>query len=181
MKQKERFYGRAQTVFARHTDSLKIPIEAMIAEHASRGILVSGSTIVRSIEMFEEDSREALTSILSEAAKIIEHRGRDWNASMDGIAEALNAHLSNARTPLARPIQIVSQIEVLNISGEVDQLLTQVRARLQQNLDDFRDGWTAPVPKLWKDRHPTIYAGIFLLVGGVIGALGTILTKATIG
>src|SRR5688572_29052558 len=91
---KATFRNRAHATFASSVERMTGAIDAMLADHSARGRLQSGATIIAALRIYEEHSQEALGQALSEAGKLIEHHGRAWAASMDGIEEALEDHLA---------------------------------------------------------------------------------------
>jgi hypothetical protein len=143
----------------------------MLAEHSSKGLLQSGSTNKAALRSFEEHSREALAKTLEEVAKLIEHRGPKWRAAMAGIEEALNDHLARARAHLQPTISLADRAATGSVSKAVDERLAGTAARLKDQLSEFCDGWTAPAPKLWKDRHPLAFQVLLLIIGAAV-ALG---------
>lgn len=163
-----KFQARTQTAFARAVDDMDAAINTMMADHSAKGRLQSGATIIRALEIYEMHSRQALEQTLGEAAKLIEHRGRKWSAAMDGIAEALEHQLSQAQEYLAKARRVADRENSPSISPAIDEHLAGIALRLRGQLADFRDGWTAPVPKLWKDRHPLIFQFALLIFGAAV-------------
>lgn len=143
----------------------------MITDHSARGQLQSGATIKEALRFFEEQSSRVLARTLNEAGKLVEHRGLKWRAAMDGIEEALTAHLENAHAYLQPTINLADRHTTSSVSSAVDERLANTGARLRAQLEEFREGWTAPVPKMWKDRHPFWYALMLIVIGALIGAV----------
>jgi hypothetical protein len=88
---------------------------------------------------------------------------------MDGIGDALNLQIASARTILRRPIRAADRSSSASATSATDRRIKAAASRLREQLSEFAQGWTAPVPKLWKDRHPFFYAVILLLIGAAIG------------
>jgi hypothetical protein len=145
----------------------------MLSKFAAKGRSGSGATIRAAVQIFEERTSGALDTVLAEAAKLIEHRGKAWTAAMAGIGDALQQHLSRAREVVSGPIRVGNRGGSPDdaASQATDGLISDARERLTERLADFRDGWTAPVPKHWKDRHPFWYAVGLLVIGAIIGAI----------
>jgi hypothetical protein len=141
----------------------------MTGEHNAAGRLKSGATAIVAVGIFEEHSGSALDQTLSEAAKIIEHRGWKWKAAMNGIDEALQDHLRRTREQIERPLSHAGIDRSPSAAAAVDRRIAAAGARLAFKLAEFRDGWTAPAPKLWKDRQPLAYAVLMLIIGAMVG------------
>jgi hypothetical protein len=168
---REKFWGRAQATFARADTVLDGAISTMLADHSAAGRLGSGATAKAAVRIFEETATVALDQVLAEAAKLIEHRGRQWDLALAGIAAALDTHLATAPDKRERATRLSGARESPAAMAALTALLEEMSARLRLRLSDFHSGWTAPVPKAWKDRHPTLFQ-VVLLVAGAIVALG---------
>ena len=160
---------RAAAAFKRNVQEAALEINAMMADHAAKGALQSGGTIKAALRIYEEQSRKALDQSLAEAAKLIDHRGRSWTAALNGIRELLDEHLAAARQHLEKPIKVADPRKSPSVSGAVDGRLSEIGTRLHDRFSEFQEGWTAPVPKLWKDRHPLFYAVLLLMIGAGVG------------
>jgi hypothetical protein len=150
----------------------------MLGKHSAMGRLQSGSTIVAALDIFEEHSAQALDQVLSEAAKLIEHRGSKWTAALSGIEEALSQHLALRQPPIEHVRRLADRQNMPSVNQAIEERLGGIRRRLEMRLADFRDGWTAPPPKLWKDRHPFLHAVILLLIGAAFGFAANLVTQA---
>lgn len=159
---------RAAENFAVGRESIAADIRALIADHASRGLLQSGATAKNSLEIFESHTSAALSKSLDEAAKQIEHRGRAWKSATGSIAEALDEHLEQTRDVLAKPLSAAGANGDSSATREVDMRIAAMDERLRRQLDEFTEGWTAPQAKPWKERHPNLDRLVFALIGAVI-------------
>lgn len=92
---------------------------------------------------------------------------------MAGIGDALVAHVMGAREMLSKPLRLADRQGSESIARAVDESLQGARERLERRLSDFRDGWTAPRPKFWKDRHPQLFQVILLIVGAAVALAGS--------
>jgi hypothetical protein len=164
-----KYRQRLASVFKRCDHDMTMALNAMLAERAASGQLESGATIRGALRIFEEYCRRGLDQVMAETAKLIEHRGRKWQAAFIGIGEELSAHVSTARSQLANAFRAANPEESPSATQVIDTELTALRLRLENHMADYCDGWTAPVPKLWKDRHPTTYAVGLLLIGALVG------------
>jgi hypothetical protein len=144
--------------------------DAMVSQHAAAGRLQSGATIRAALRIFEESTGRALARSLSEAAKLIEHRGRSWSSAMQGIEQALEDHLKSAPERLSKARRLADRQNSPSVTRAIDDHFAEIDARLRSQLAEFRDGWTSPIPKQWKDRHPVLFAGAIASFGALIGA-----------
>ena len=159
---------RAAEIFRACNGEINAKTEAMVAEHSAAGRLKSGATAIRAVTIFEEESRLALGKSLDEMAKQIEHRGREWNAATAAIGRALESHVGEARAVLERPLQLAGATGGTAAARAIDLRLNEIAESLRGQLNEFHEGWTAPVPKPWKERHPNLDRIIFAVIGAVI-------------
>lgn len=171
---------RAAENFAVGRESIAVDVEALIADHAYRGLLQSGATAKKSLEIFKSHTSAALSKSLNEAAKQIEHRGRAWKVATGLIAKALDEHLKLTREALAKPLSIAGATGDSSVAREVDERIAVMGERLRRQLDEFAEGWTAPQAKPWKERHPNLDRLLFMLVGAAI-SYGVIWLAALFG
>jgi hypothetical protein len=164
-----KFRERAKAHFTRNMLAMEMDIESMLSDHSAAGRLQSGATITAALRIFEEHSHRALDAVLSETAKLVEHRGRRWTAAMADISGALEDHLATARSRLDRTFKIADRQASPSVARAIDEQLVEMGERLRTLVSDYSSGWTSPVPKPWKDRHPLIYAVVLLLIGALIG------------
>ena len=168
---KRKFCERARTTFEASVGRISGGLDAMLSTHAAKGRLQSGATVIAAIGIYEEHSKEALAQVLAETAKLIEYRGRKWSTAMEGISEALEAHIQLAPEILKNPLRIANRQEHQSITDAFNERLGACAGRLRNQLLEFRDGWTSPIPKHWKDRNPIWYAVGLLVLGAVVGWL----------
>lgn len=169
------FGDRASKNFEKANTAIAEECEQLIAGHAAKGMLGSGGTAKAAIRIFESHSSAALQQTLAEMGKRIEHRGKQWNEASTQIGRALGAQIEAAPRILARPLGLAGIAKETDARRAVDQLLAKAAERLRGELSEFEDGWTAPVPATWKERHPLLH-DIGLLVGG--GAISLIVAWA---
>lgn len=174
------YRDRAAENFAVSREAIAADIRALIADHASRGLLQNGATAKKSLEIFESHTSAALSKSLDETAKQVEHRGRAWKAATASVAEAFDEHLGKARDALAKPLIVAGATGDSSAAREVDKRITAMGERLRRQLDEFSEGWTAPQAKPWKERHPNLDRLVFALAGAVIST-GVIWLAALLG
>jgi len=148
-------------------------INAMMAQHSSKGTLQSGGTLQAAIRIFGVHSSTAVSQTLDEAGKLIDHRGAAWGEAMDAISTAIDDHMSRAPTLLERPLKIAARLQNEGIRRRLEELLSEQGDELRHKVAEFRDGFTAPIPTAWKDRHPTWHTILIGLIGAVLGSLAT--------
>lgn len=163
------FSDRASGVFRQARDSISEDCRQMHAEHSAKGLLGSGATAKRAISIFKDRMSEALDQILEEIAKVVEHRGRRWSAAMSAVASALDEEL------LAAPILLEPSFRLARLGRgssrrAAQDLIDRAADELRKQLSEFCEGWTAPPPRRWPERHPLIYALMLVVVGSLIGA-----------
>lgn len=166
------YRSRATDILRQAQDRVSADCRQMHAEHSAKGLLASGSTAKRAVSIFQERMSEALTQILGEIAKIIEHRGREWSAAMSAVASALDEELS-AAPALLEPSFRLARVGEGSAQSAAHALIDRASQELRQQLSEFSEGWTAPEPKRWSERHPLLYAVMLLVAGSLIGAMVT--------
>lgn len=57
-------------------------------------------------------------------------------------------------------------------------LLAEIRADLHQRAADYREGWTSPRERPWRERNALSYAILLLLLGAGVGEGVKIASKA---
>jgi hypothetical protein len=175
------FEKRAREKFSSANQGLQSRIDAMVADHIKKGVLKSGATAKNAVSLFEASTRTALDEILQEQAKLIEHRGSAWTAAGSGIRTALEEQIASAKVVLERPLRFAGANSDNAASKAVENLLSDTAKRLRSRLEEFLEGWSAPVPKGWNERHPFVYAIILLLAGALIGALANAVIVSAAG
>lgn len=143
----------------------------MFADHAARGLLGSGTTIIRALEIYEARMAGALGQVMTEAANHIEHRGRRWDKAMRRIGTALEEKAGNTDQVFDKALRLARARDSARRAFEVRR--NETFERLENQLIEFREGWTAPREKPWNERHPIWYAALMLVAGTIIGAVAT--------
>ena len=78
----------------------------MHANHSATGRLGSGATALAAVEVYQKRMLEALNQLLSEAAKVIDHRGREWRRAMKAIGDVLSEEASKPKECLATSFRL---------------------------------------------------------------------------
>jgi hypothetical protein len=90
---------------------------------------------------------------------------------MAGIGDALKENSQLRTRLLQRPLELADRPGSRAARDAADQEMGRLAGRLRAQLEEYRDGWTAPVPKPWKDRQPLAYAILLLAAGAAIGQI----------
>lgn len=148
--------------------------DAMLAEHSAKGMLQSGATLKRAVEIWSAQAGLAIDAVLAEFGAVIEKRGREWDRAMAAVLQAFDGHAATADGDLAPTFRVASPK-----GGESGSAMTAVRKLLDtagESLRDrvaaYREGWTAPRPKKWNERHPIVFAAIMALAGACLAIAG---------
>lgn len=161
---------RARELFAECDERLDDEVRQMMADHPMRKVLQSGAAAKKAIAIYEEHSRAALDHALGEVAKLIDHHGGEWDRAMIGIDEDITSHVDNARFVLAAPLRTAGAEGESAAARAVDSKLEDLSLKLHPQLENFRKGRTAPLPKTWKERHPNLDRALFSLFGVLVSA-----------
>jgi hypothetical protein len=142
----------------------------MHAEHSAAGRLGSGATAKASVTIFEQHTASALDQLHVEVAKRIEARGRAWSNAMGEVQMSLETAIVEG-SALVGPSLRLAGAEIGSARDAADRLLQEAADRLREHHAAFSDGWTAPVGKTWRERHPNLWGGGAWIVGALMGAL----------
>ena len=174
-KQESATYIRAVEIFTDAANKIVSDCKGVMADGSAKGTLKSGNTAKLAVTAFEERSAEALRQILAEVANRVDHRGRQWRRDMSDVGRALDYHMELVPEICGK----VFDVAALTSSGRAatDQLIEWMSQRLQRELAAFRDGWTSPRSKPWRERHAAWYGIGLLIVGAVAGQIFGLLAK----
>ena len=142
----------------------------MHANHSATGRLGSGATALAAVEVYQKRMLEALNQLLSEAAKVIDHRRREWRRAMKAIGDVLSEEASKPKECLATSFRL-ARAETGGAKQAIDERLDKTAAVLRLELESFDEGWTSPVPERWTNRHPALYAVLLLICGSLLGGV----------
>lgn len=156
------------------TSAAQASYKAMLAEHSAAGRLQSGATLRRTVAIWSQCSDTSLATALTELGSVIERRGRRWSQAMADALAAVDEHRATAEAGMADTLKVANPP-----GGETGSAMTAVRGLLDQAAEDmrqrvvaFRDGWTAPRPRTWNERHPIAFAMMMAVVGAVFALVG---------
>ena len=174
---KRRFGRRAAHLLAEARRETSEDLEALHARQSAAGMLRSGNTARQGVEHLQQRSTERLRQALAEVGAAIEHRGRAWRIALQEIRSTLGEHEVEALAILEDTFMLAG-IGRGTSQAAVDQLLAAVAESLRKQVDEFEQGWTAPVPKRWNERYPVPYALLLLVAGSAIGFVAARLERA---
>lgn len=172
-------HWRAVDVFTDAANLIVADCNAIAADHSAKGLLASGATAKRAVSAFETRSMEALTKVLSEVANRIDHRGRRWRREMAEVERALDEHIQSAPELLDHPFQLAK----LSESGRQAalQLVDWSAHALRKEFGAFRDGWTSPRSRPWRERNAAWYALLLIIAGAIVGQAANWAGKQFVG
>ena len=165
------FRIRATQLFEMAREQIKQDCDVMHANHSAESRLGSGDTAIAAIEIYEKRMSEALNQLLSEVAKVINHRGRAWTRTMTAIRDVLQELEPQAEHILAASFKLARVEGKGGARKAVNELLAKCARNLLQELEGFNLGWTSPSPQRWTERYPIIYAVFLVVLGALISAL----------
>ncbi len=174
---KRNYNQRCVDVFATCNRNLRNELGEIIASHAAKGLLQSGSTIKRYNEAFETLTSAAVAALQTEFAAVVHDRSGEWARAIKAIGDAIEGQLYSAKHLLDRPFRIADgkpsepAPKSGSIARAIEDELQQCAARLRSQHAAFADGWTAPLGKPWHERHPLLYAILAAIGGALIATL----------
>jgi len=161
--------GRNARLFRESRRLLKLETKAITHRNAARGLLKSGGTIKEIVRALDEKTVAALTDALGGIAAITDHAGPKRNRLIDQLQANLVDHQESAK-------EIVRvAIERIGLGSDFTHalsLIEEAQLRHREMIADFGEGWTAPMAKPWKDRHPLLFALMVAVIGAIIGVVG---------
>lgn len=174
--QRMKTHWRAVDIFTDAANQIVTDCKQIAAEHSAKGLLGSGSTAKRSVAAFEVRSRESLKQILGEVANVVDHRGRRWRREMAEIDRALEEHIRSAPGLLADNFRL-ARLRSAGAQEAANQLVEWSAQDLRKDFLAFRDGWTSPRSRPWRERYAAVYAIILILIGALVGQSATWASK----
>lgn len=169
-------HWRAVDVFTVAANQIVTDCKEIAADHSAKGLLGSGATAKRSVTAFESRSKEGLRQILGEVANRIDHRGRQWRREMAEVERALEDHICSAPELLADNFRL-ARLRSAGAQDAANQLIEWSAQDLRKEFAAFRDGWTSPRSRPWRERNAAAYAVILILVGALVSQCVTWASK----
>ncbi len=148
--------------------------KTMLADHSAKGMLQSGATLKRAVEIWSTQAGLAVDAILAEFGAVIEKRGREWDRAMTAVLVAIDRHAATADADLAPTFRVASPRggESGSAMIAVRKLLDAATESLRDRVSAYQEGWTAPRPKKWNERHPIAFATVMALAGAGLAIAG---------
>ena len=161
--------ARYERLFREARRQFDLEVKAIVARHAADGQLQPGKTIKVVVRALDDATLAAISDALAGIAAVTDHAGAKRKRLLNALTESLLAHhvliLEEAR----------AQVKKLGLGSDFRPAIPPIwaaRERHDEKITDFREGWTAPAGKPWKDRHPIIFALIVALIGIAVGWAG---------
>lgn len=169
-------HWRAVDVFTNAANQIVSDCKEIAADHSAKGLLGSGATAKRSVAAFESRSKDGLRQILGEVANGLDHRGRKWRREMAAVEQALEEHILSAPELLADNFRL-ARLRSTGAQNAASQLIEWSAQDLRKEFAAFRDGWTSPRSRPWRERNATAYALILIVIGALVGQCVTWIGK----
>ena len=118
------------------------------------------------IRAVEDSTAAAVSECLADIGKATEHPGRQRKAMLAKLEAALAIHLDWAET---QAIERFTKMGMDRVITHAQPLLAMARDRHFARIVDFREGWTAPPAKVWRERHPVYFGMGSALSGAILG------------
>jgi hypothetical protein len=115
----------------------------------------------------DEPTVAALKELLDGIGAVTEHQGTKRKRLLEQLAVDLTNHHATARD-IAR--QAIDRAGAGRDYAQAVPLLEAIEEKHRAAINDFKEGWTAPEGKQWKDRHPILFALGIAIVSAILGA-----------
>jgi hypothetical protein len=168
---------RYSRLFASARRKFAHEVEAIFARHAADGLLKSGKTIKVVVRALDDATSTAIDDALAGIAAVTEHAGRRRKRLIELLSASLAEHHDLIEFAAG---EAISQIGLGADFKQARPLIGIVKLGHGEKIKDFGEGWTAPVGKPWKDRHPILFAIIVALIGALIGIAGKALIDSRV-
>lgn len=169
-------HWRAVDVFTNAANQTLADCKDIAADHSAKGLLGSGATAKRAVNAFDTRSKESLRQVLGEVANRVDHRGRQWRREMAEVEKALEEHILSAPELLANSFRL-ARLTSADGRDAANKLIEWSAQDLRKELVAFKDGWTSPRSRPWRERHATSYAVLLILIGAAVSQLVTLAGK----
>lgn len=170
------YWGRQRQAAARFERPFRearrqfdLEVRAIFARHAADGLLKSGKTIKVVVRALDDATLAAVTDALAGIAAVTDHAGTGRKYMLAELEEQLLKHHVYIRDAAREPI---TRIGLGSDFKHAVPLIEAAAGRHREKIADFREGWTAPAGKPWKDRHPFAFAIILAVIGIAVGWAG---------
>lgn len=164
--------ARFTFLFREAADQLPQHLKATYYDHSGKGLLQSGATIKRTAQIANDLCETAVASALEAVSTATTGPGRKRSKLLDNLRSHVEGFF---------------QVSSAYISGDLERfrlepnllmpLLQQAKEHRLEQIEQYRAGWTAPAPRSFKDRHPTLHDVLLALVSGLIGAALALLVQ----
>ena len=163
---------RFNKAFKDGMDSFREQIGVIKADHAARGVLMSGATIKRGLAAYEDSISGSLEICFDYISAQTDHNGwvrRRHVSLLDGL---LGVYLDRFNE-----ILVEHCVKIAGGGGAAAEAAEAQRLKLNEKLHDriqrFSEGIGAPKPEKWVSRHP--------IAAGAIGSIVALLLAYAFG
>lgn len=143
---------------ARHHAAIAMATEQ--GRQSSAGALGSTRSAFPMVDIYLEKTAEALDQCLAGISNQVPTRGREWALAFADLDEVLQHHLDQGVGTVIRYLTPQGSVRAI-----AEKHLQKRRATLHFRLQTFCDGWTAPRPERWIERHPVWWGLITAALG----------------
>lgn len=168
---RRKYLNRGRKKFASTDDDVLAEVDQILARHGAQGILNSGGTVRAAFDIFEKNAAATTDILLAELAKNIPHRGGKWRSAIAGVMQAVDERAKEAITIVAKKPALKQIIGNGSVKKSADELVAQMASRLRARVAEFGDGWSAPAPENWPQRHPVLFPMLLAFISFALGLL----------
>lgn len=161
----ETISDRARVLFSQARQKTKSATKQVLAEHSRDGLLNSGKTVKRLVEIHNTMTRHAIREATESIGRRVQSRGRWWRGMIEDVRRELDTHITDAEQAMKSELQKV----VTSGPNLVEPLLIQAREQFHRDLEDYEQGWAGTPGKPWSERHKVLYT-LLVALGGAASA-----------
>lgn len=160
---------RYRRLFSQAVRDFQARVRSIKHAQAARGALKSGATIKAIVRASSDATRNAIEEALRGVGSITDHNGRLRARMLDSLTDELAIHHQAIRDEAEREI---AQVGLASDIQHAAPLFGAERERHCELISDYREGWTAPAARPWKDRNPVTFAVLLAIISFAIGWVG---------
>lgn len=163
----------ATAKFNQALHSAKVDLAKAQAEMTHSGQANNGRSAFPLCAIYFDHTRRTLQACTDGIATKFPNDGRARKGAVAELRPVLQVHLDRG---------VDTVCEYLSGRGSTREIaarhFNERRGDAEADLEQFAQGWTAPIAKGWHERHPVWWALLLLVVGAAIGQLAPVATKA---
>jgi hypothetical protein len=165
-----RILGRNERLFREAMRRFTQEIDAIFARHAAAGHLKSGGTIKALVRAMDDTTAAVVNDGLNGIAAVTDYAGRKRKRLIEEFTKSLDGHHKSAVAVIRIALE---RIDLESDFPQAGPMIEMAKRRHHERIADFAEGWTAPIAKPWKDRHPLTFALLVAAAGAALGATAT--------